>query len=213
MANPPLDVEASNRLASQLSLVYVGFLHVEGRYLGSPPKPESRLSWELADPPATWSILGQFLFVVLSLEVTLSAQSEDQDPRRMARVAATLRIQYELNADEWNLDDVPHAAGINGLMQSWSYFRAEVQHLTTKIGLPPLLLPPLVPAQAARIAKPKKLESDPDSSPPTRRRAHKAAKTKSRSKKKKGARKKAVVATSSSSKKKVASRTRKKSVR
>ena len=51
-----------------------------------------------------------------------------------------------LVAEHADLDDF---VGISGYLHLWPYLRAEVQCLTTKLGLPPLVLPVQMSSHAA----------------------------------------------------------------
>lgn len=66
----------------------------------------------------------------------------------VAHLAVTFRVAYELKDPSVDNNTLQGYATITPLMHTWPYLRAEVQALTTKLDLPPLLLPVIVSGHA-----------------------------------------------------------------
>ncbi|HYQ28434.1 MAG TPA: hypothetical protein VER04_14490, partial [Polyangiaceae bacterium] len=112
----------------------------------------------------------QFPFVV-DISATREGNSEE-----IARLAVTVFISY-LGASKFSVDDLRHFVGVSGFMHAWPYLRAEAQSLTTKIGLPPLLLPLIVsgavPSKVA-VGLPLVVAGSPKPELPAKKRAKRA---------------------------------------
>lgn len=96
------------------------------------------------------------LRVLLPYSVHLNA-SANGSTRELAIVAVTMRLTYRLLDKEIGDDVLEAFAAISPFMHSWPYLRATVQELTTKLGLPPLLLPVAVSGHAEQIVRMKAL--------------------------------------------------------
>lgn len=150
MIHPPLNVEAASRLAPKLHLDDVSFLEITAKYETLPTEDAPTLSWDLVEPSAHWEILDRDLRVLLPLTLAINFTRAEKK-ERLATVVVALAIDYHLKKGEsWDEADVPHYVGISGFIHAWPYFRAEVQSLTTKLGLPPLTLPVIVSGHAAK---------------------------------------------------------------
>jgi hypothetical protein len=163
MKKPPLDVQGASRLARKVRLNDIQCIALGVGYVfdGEVP-PDLSLSWKLAPVSASWmrterSILAVFPFVV-HIDGKRPAVDEKDDPEpekgvRIAEAQVMLRLEYTLAPGIDVVDaevDMDDFVGVNGYLHAWPYLRAEVQSLTTKIGLPPLLLPVQLSGHAAR---------------------------------------------------------------
>lgn len=149
-----------------MQLRAVGFLEIGATFTSSAER--QGLSYDMPIVQAAWRLDGDQVDVQLPFVIEISAL-EDEQPVSLARVGVTVFITYAgaANATE---DDLRHFVGISGFMHAWPYLRAEAQALTSKIGLPPLLLPLVVsgavpskvkigPPLSAPAAPPKKLKA------------------------------------------------------
>jgi hypothetical protein len=150
---PPLDVEAASRLANHVRLIDVLCVELSGRCVApSTAASESALSWDLNDPTAMWALdegeLRILFPLVLTIDAQLAAKSSKQQPLAEFHVSYTLvYAAKELTSEQ--VDDLPHYVGISGFLHAWPYLRADIQCLSAKLGLPPLVLPVIVSGHAA----------------------------------------------------------------
>lgn len=164
MNRPPLDVNAAARLAGSVQLVNIACVGVSAEFVNSGARtPGTTLSWDLPDPTGVWSLEERSLTAFFAPELLIDV-SEDNgaSSQRLAQFRVKFQLEYDLKPDStWSEEDVPHYVGVTGLLHLWPYFRAEIQMLTTKLGLPPLVLPVIVSGHAARRVKVKRAGSGP----------------------------------------------------
>lgn len=86
-------------------------------------------------------------FVALNLKV----QQQGQPPLHVVAVSGTFELRYRMTAS-FEEDELDKFAKINGIYHAWPYWREFVQNCTTRAGLPPLTLYPIVATDAARMA-------------------------------------------------------------
>lgn len=150
---PPLDIDAASRLAHQIRLVDVVCMEVSARCMvPTLAVPESGLSWDLHDPTAVWAMDEDEVRVLFPLALTIEGQlpSKSSKPQRLAEFHVSYTIVYaakDLNGEQ--LRDLPHYLGVSGFLHFWPYFRADIQALSAKLRLPPLVLPTIVSGNAA----------------------------------------------------------------
>lgn len=111
------------------------------------------LSFDLKHQTAFWNILGDVVVCTYGVELDL-AEKEKDAIRALARLVIVLRAEYEMTDGFDRQRDVvlvEDYAGIVGRLHSWPYFRAEVQSLTAKLGLPVLTLPVLVSGHTVEL--------------------------------------------------------------
>lgn len=154
MKKPPLDVQAASRVASFITLAEVQFLHLSIAYITQQQEssPSGSLSWDMMPVVANWHRVDLQVLAVLEFGVNIHVldESDPESRIRIADAAVTLRLEYSLKSDVEVLDDdLDDFVGVSGYMHAWPYLRAEIQSLTTKIGLPPLLLPVQLSGHAA----------------------------------------------------------------
>jgi hypothetical protein len=173
MLQPPLDVKAASRLAESVQLKGLSFIDIEGKYVAViDPTPGASLTWDTPDPTVVWHVDGRELRAVVPMRLGIDVEDDDtsngQAKTRLAEFLVVMRLDYELkDGAEWSMDEVPHYAGISGFLHAWPYFRAEIQSLTGKLGLPPLLLPVVVSGHVAqRVSVVEQKEIKPPALPP-----------------------------------------------
>lgn len=75
------------------------------------------------------------------------------DTKRVIRIEATFAIEYQLQADAELESEAVEAFGkINGIYNSWPYWREYIHQSFARMGLPPLPLPLLTAGSAMRLA-------------------------------------------------------------
>lgn len=169
MKKPPLDVQAAARVALVVSLREVQCIELSAGFAGANDAPtEWALSWKNEPVVAFWQPsehderhwVAMFQFV-LHIDATDDVQVNEGTPAkvpapsaksvRVAELTVSFRLEYAVRERGLVSEaDIEHFLGINGFLNAWPYVRAEVQSLTTKIGLPPLLLPVQLAAAAAQ---------------------------------------------------------------
>jgi preprotein translocase subunit SecB len=152
MKKPPLDPKAASRLAPNMRLNDVSYLWLSVGYASDEPEESDLpLSWAVAPIVASWLRSDQTIIAVFPFEVSIDGKSEAGTSTRIADVAVGLRVEYTIVPGVDLADaDIDDFVGVNGYIQLWPYLRAEVQNLTTKVGLPPLVLPVQLSGHAAR---------------------------------------------------------------
>ena len=128
--------------------------------LGEADLIDGQLGWSILPITISWGMFGSELRVGIPVSVEV-VNNGPAGPVRVATIVVMLRLDYEadpsVDADDDGLDSY---AGISGLLHSWGYVRAEIQHLSTKIGFPALLLPPVLSGHASNlVAKVQRLDA------------------------------------------------------
>lgn len=151
MRTPPLDVQAAVRVVSHVGLSDVQFMALGASLVQDRETPPGwKLAWELGPIQATWMRSSDFIQALFPFVVRIEGRSDSGEKMSVAEVSLLVQLHYKLAAAaEVADDDLDHYVGINGYMHAWPYLRAEVQALTTKLGLPPLVLPVQVSGNAA----------------------------------------------------------------
>lgn len=153
MIAPPLDIGAASRVGEGASLRDVQCVQVEGTYVAAFTADEvDALSWDLGDWAVFWELEGPRLCVVVPVRLSVFGTREGSKQERLpiANIQVALRLEYEAKSgSEFVEEDIPHFAGVTGLMHAWPYVRSDVQWLTTKLRLPPLVLPVILSGHAA----------------------------------------------------------------
>jgi hypothetical protein len=182
-----LSVEAAARVSNLFNIEDVSFAVIEGRLVSSPdggstPEAPAILDWDLDHVHVRWLLDDHDLRVILPFGITISTEPQaTAEANAKAKAKATkaksklmvmrvvMRIDYHLRDGQelQNEQDAGHFAGISGFMHAWPYLRAEVQTLTTKLGILPLVLPTIVSGQVASKASATRLLADTPAAEPT----------------------------------------------
>lgn len=128
--------------ASKVLLRDISCHGIRAHVLSSPP--EGTLHFKVESVAMDWHIVDKSVYLLVPFELTMEqATSENQAKVSIGTVSVDMSLVYRLRDTESPIpnEDMPHVLGVNGYMHSWPYFRADVQWLTTKLGLPPLTLP------------------------------------------------------------------------
>lgn len=137
-----LDVAEAVRLGKTLALTAV---HTTG--LRAVPKGSNdgsgKYGWKLLPIKLGWGMIESELRVAVPITLAV-LRDTDKGPQRIADLGVLFRLDYSGVDPEEAEKAIASYIGITGLMHIWPYARAEIQQLSTKIGLPPLLLPPIV---------------------------------------------------------------------
>jgi hypothetical protein len=169
---PPLDVQAASRFASRVRLSDLVCIEIEARHLTVPASAEtSTLSWDLKNPHARWRSEEREISVLFPFAITIERKEER---RSRTDVVADIKLVYQVlyiveQLEAAEMAELPHYIGVSGFMHVWPYVRAEVQCITSKLRLPPLILPVVVSGHAAQIVTVSAWVSAESSRVPTQR--------------------------------------------
>lgn len=144
-----LDVRDAARLAEKFSLRAVQVVGVKAQPV-SGASERGELGWKLRLVEVAWGYVDGDLRVVVPVTLAVLRGSE-KNAKRAADIGVLLRLDYEAKGPIDDEKSIASFVGISGCMHAWPYIRAEIQLLSTKIGLPPLLLPPIVSGHVERI--------------------------------------------------------------
>lgn len=147
MSNPDVirpDVDIAARLAQKISLRDIMCISIEGKLLTG-IEPE-HLSYNLDEFVVRWHIHEKDLKVLLPFSLSAFVHRGEQS-EKLASFSVLLRADYTIKDEAVNPGDLAHYAGVMGYMHTWPYFRADIHYLSSKVGLPPLVLPVIVSGQ------------------------------------------------------------------
>ncbi len=105
------------------------------------------LRYKIEPASVDWHASGGDWNVLMPLELGVEYEVSDEgDKLPIGTIAITMNLRYRMRTAEQAIPDeaIPHVLGVNAYMHSWPYFRADVQLLTAKFGLPALTLPVLL---------------------------------------------------------------------
>lgn len=151
---PPLDVQAASRLASKMRLRDVVCTEIRAKHMAvSSESGDAVLSWDLKHPHASWRSENGEVAVLFPFAITIDAKKEGGSRATpVAEIALIYQLLYAVDQLEpMEVAELPHFLGVSGFMHLWPYVRAEVQCITAKLRLPPLVLPVVVSGHAAEV--------------------------------------------------------------
>lgn len=147
---PKLEVAKASLLNNALQLEQVFLSRLEAQQLAG--TAATQLGFTVNFEPIAWTDIPEKVVAVFPLAVIIEDHTGGSKVELAAlRVAmrAFYRTQKPLDGERTGL--LPHYLGIVGWMHVWPYARAEVQALSVKMGLPPLVLPVLLAGQTAEV--------------------------------------------------------------
>lgn len=163
-----LDTSKASEASAKLHLRVLLIMDMRAQAFGMPPVGGTRLGFTLSQGPALWNIVEDSLIAMYQMEVQIENRS-DAPVVPVANIVVSLRAEYkfapafQLERDEHLLE---HYVGIVGRMHAWPYFRAEVQTLSAKLGLPPLTLPVVLSGDMAKLPVTRWTEHTTERPPP-----------------------------------------------
>lgn len=150
---PPLDVARAAKLNSVLRIDQVLLFHLDARQVGpAPATPAFRFSSSFEQ--VVWSRGPEGIVALFPLKVVIRDGNEVPEVS-VAEITVGMRILYRHSSEQAlsdALEFVDDYVGIVGWMHAWPYVRAEVQGITARMGLPPLVLPVLLAGQTVDVA-------------------------------------------------------------
>ncbi len=146
-----LKVEDASRLATKARLVAVHVSGIKANIITSGSIADGDLGWKFVPMKLVWGIEDGQLRVVVPVSLHILRGGNSNAAEAVAQIGVLLRLDYDMvDADESEAA-IESYLGISGCMHAWPYIRAEVQQLTTKLELPPLLLPPIVSGNVGSV--------------------------------------------------------------
>ena len=148
----PLDTAKAAAASSKLRLHHISLFSVEAQVLSTPRKVALR--FDVSHREALWHIIDDISLVCIFGVDLVIGSTETGELEPLANIAVGFRAEYRFEdsyapADEELLE---HYVGIVGRLHAWPYIRAEIQELSTKLGLPPLTLPVIVSGSTVNLA-------------------------------------------------------------
>jgi len=101
-----------------------------------------KLSWQHSKLILSWVRENGTLHAIVPLRIAIRGDAGGE-PRALADVEVTLTLDYAPRDPARSIpdDDIDHFVGLSSLLHAWPYLRAEVQALTAKLEIAPLVLP------------------------------------------------------------------------
>lgn len=156
------DVAVASSLAGRVQLRDIVFASTEGRLLEGAAVGGGTLAFDMPVADVRWFRHGVELKVVVPYQLNITTKKDESTEVPVAEIRVLMRVDYELaSLVEVTDDDVHHFVGISAFMHSWPYLRAEVMELTTKLRLPPLVLPVVLSGHAPEYVTVSKLQFEP----------------------------------------------------
>lgn len=179
-----LNVADASRLASKFRLLAVHISGVQGR-VTTAGDLSGEFGWKFIPMALSWDIADGQLRVVVPVTIHVVRGRDEKQQEHIAEVGVLLRLDYEQTAKGESDAAIDSFVGISGCLHVWPYIRSEIQQLSTKLELPPLLLPPIVSGNVAnvvekvgRIEEPPTKRSNQEPTPPRASKKKKARKKK-----------------------------------
>lgn len=136
-----LDMEAVARVARAVDLRDIHLLRAAVSRLGPEPV-QGRLVLDFDCSTRLLETAEADNLLPVACDFSLTARKEEEPRREVMRVEATFLVSYDVaHPQDISPEDVHHFARINPLYNAWSYWREFVHSMTTRMGLPPLLVP------------------------------------------------------------------------
>jgi hypothetical protein len=160
------------------SLLDVRAVHIEGRLVTPTAENEVvELQFTLPMVNALWWLDDRKLFALFPWEVVIDKVEGKGKNTRLVELRVGHLLVYSF-ADAHPLpeaDDLDHFVALGAQMHAWPYLRAETQSLSSKLGLPALVLPVRTAAEASMSVlvrrQPIPTAEQPEKKPRLRRRA------------------------------------------
>lgn len=136
------DVQIAMKHTSALVLADVSCFGIGARVMV--PSPGGLLHYRIEHVAMDWHLSGAEIFLSVPFELVVEhAATKDSQKVSIGTISVDFSLTYRSRSSELSVprDEIPHVIGISGYMHAWPYFRADVQWLTTKVGLPSLTLP------------------------------------------------------------------------
>lgn len=165
----PLEVARAAMLNQKLALGSIGVLELSAKLSAQHVEAPSFSFTMNLQPVSCVSRPGDVIAVYPLRVVVEHVAGEARIP--LAELSVSMRASYRKHPSFTGDDEaaVRHYVGIVGWMHVWPYLRAEVQSLSSKLDLPPLVLPVLLSGQTAEV--PVELVALPEAQPAPERAA------------------------------------------
>lgn len=148
-----LSVADASRLASKFNLAGVHFSGIKAQTIAHEEVGTADLGWTLMPLEISWALFleAKQLRVVIPVTLQVVRVAEGADATAIADLGVLLRLDYAVVESGESDTAIGSFVGISSCLHAWPYIRAEIQNLSTKIGLPPLVLPAIVSGHMASV--------------------------------------------------------------
>jgi len=151
VAGSELRLQDASKVAERVRLREVHIAAIEGRLL-APDDLNGQLGWSLEQINIAWVVADGELRVVVPVTVQIHRTPNGGAARALAKVHVTIRADYVRDREKHCTDaELASFVGMSSVMHVWPYVRAEIQSLSAKIGLPPLVLPPILSGHTKQL--------------------------------------------------------------
>jgi hypothetical protein len=149
-----LDSSKASALSPKLGLRGIWAIGLRATGHDQPQGPSPSLNYNANQKTAFWNVVDDTVVCLFHLDVTIAQVISAKESKPLATFEVTFRAEYGMKdsfdrvADAELLD---HYVGIVGRLHVWPYMRAEIQDLSSKLGLPALTLPVLMSGDMAAV--------------------------------------------------------------
>ncbi|MGH7438636.1 MAG: hypothetical protein ACRENE_23350 [Polyangiaceae bacterium] len=147
------DPQRAPAASSSLWLRLVEYESLQATPLRSLAEAKRALAWEIEPINVSWGMEKRTLTVHLPFFVFLRDRREN-----VCSICVSIQSTYDVRpkARVPAADDIDHYVGIGAVLHAWPYLRAQVQYLSTQLGMTPIVLPVIVAAQLPEVIKVKR---------------------------------------------------------
>jgi hypothetical protein len=142
----------ASTLATRITLRNIYFAGIEAKSFPS-SEAGGQLAFEMGKVAAGWLLDGRNIRAIFPYLIHIRRAETEGGGAPVAELGLQIRVDYQISEDapEPSLDDLDHYVGVSGFLHTWPYLRSEVQALTSKLGLPTLVLPLVVSGNAVAL--------------------------------------------------------------
>jgi hypothetical protein len=159
-------VQAAKGLNDALQISGVALVQIAAKYLTPGGPPPYAIGVDLG--PVQWDQREGKIHGVFPIRVMLRRQISESDLQDFVEISVAYQCVYNLLREfsEADLLAIPAFLATAGWAHAWPYLRTEVQGISTRLGLPPVTLPLLLPGQAEGVPVASLAELNPDGNAP-----------------------------------------------
>jgi preprotein translocase subunit SecB len=131
-------VAASSKVAKAASLEACSLIALHSQISRPPEEVVGDHKYNTKTHTVARALRERTVEVLVTLEISLQ-RAEGEQP--WAVLSVTVRLLYEFPAELPSKEEIEGFARLNGTFNAWPYLREIVQSTTTRMGIPPLILP------------------------------------------------------------------------
>ena len=142
---------AAKGLNEAVQITGASLVEIVARYLKPGGPPPYAIGVELS--AVHWARREGQVRGVFPIQVTVRRPVSDSELEDLAEITVAYQCVYNFLRDpgETDLAAIPSFLSTVGWSHAWPYLRAEVQSISSRLGLPAVILPMLLPGQAEQV--------------------------------------------------------------